>query len=160
MSGYTDQQPPEQVEESTPNQAIPSNIAQAPPPIVDLSDDRKAWDTIILCSLLPNLSGRPMSPTQIADAINVRDRRTAAPIGPNSVTHMLEMAQSPSTRKRYPGTCKYEKWKGVRERLAARNGVKDVNDKEMEKAFLIFSDTVRVLNLIKLSGVGVAGWYV
>ena len=47
----------------------------------------------------------------------------------------------------------------MRERLAARNGVKDIDDREMEKALLIFSDTVRVLNMIQLSGMGVAGRY-
>ena len=93
-----------------------------------------------------------MTPAEIAKAINFRDQRTAAPIGPNSVDHMLEFAKSPRAQELYPKTCGYKKWEGVRDRLAARDGVRDGDDKDMAKAFSVFWETWQNLNFVKLSG--------
>ena len=100
-----------------------------------------------------------MSDADIANVINLGDERTDCPIGPETVTHMLKIAESPSERELHPETCGYEKWEGVRERLAARNGVRDGGDRDMAQALLIFLEALRNLNLIKLCVIGVAGRY-
>lgn len=145
ISGNTVQCPPQQIKEPPPDQTLPSNMSQLllAQPIKDLTHDQKAWDTIIVCSLLSKPFGRPMSPADIANALNVRNQRTTkTPIGPESVNHMLEIALWPSTRKLYPETCGYETWEGVRDRPAARHGVRDDGDEEMVEAYRLFSEHV------------------
>ena len=92
-----------------------------------------------------------MSPAEIAKAINFRDQHTAAPIDPNSVDCMSQGAQS-DVQRLYSETCGYKKWEGVRDRLAARDGVRDGDDKEMEEAFALFCETLRILNFVESSG--------
>ena len=90
-----------------------------------------------------------MSPAAIAKAINVRDQRTTAPIGANTVDHMLEIAKSPRTQELYPETCGYKKWEGARDRLAAGDELGDGDDKE---AFSLFFDTLQIVNSISWGG--------
>ena len=114
------------------DQAIPSNTAQAPPPIhfrpharsTNVGYKHRLLPLVELLEKVP-VTHRPTSSAT---------KRTAAPIGPESVTHMLEIAKSPSARDLYTKTCGYEKREGVRERLAAR----DSDDVQMEKAVSIF----------------------
>lgn len=136
-------------EDSRPDQTIPSTIAQnAPaPPIVDLTDDQDAWDTIIICSLLGQLFGRSLSNVEIANAITNRDKRKGTPLGPESVEHMLEIAKLPTTQQQFPGTCQYQKWEAVKDRLVERKGVRDGNDADMWCAHILYKDTLRLLNM-------------
>ena len=93
-----------------------------------------------------------MTPAEIANVINFRDQRTAAPIDPKSVDCMFKGAQSRHVQRLYSETCGYRKWEGVRDRLAARDGVRDSDDKDMEKAFSLFCETLGILNFVESSG--------
>ena len=69
---------------------------------------------------------------------------------------MLEIADWPHRRKKYPETCEWEKWEGVRDQLAGRNGVRDDNDKDERKAYSIFSEAVRDLALVEVCSIDTA----
>ena len=99
-----------------------------------------------MCSLLSEPFGIPMSNAEIAQAINIRDKRKTSPIDANTVDCMFKDAQSLRVQNRYPGTCRYKKWEAIRDRLAARNGVIDGNDQEMGDASLIFNGMLKILN--------------
>ena len=89
-----------------------------------------------------------MSSAEIAKAINLRDRPMAPPIGRKAVDDMLKNAKSPSVQEKYTATCGYKKWAGVKERLAARKGVRDPDDGAMEEAHLIFDVTWETLEMM------------
>ena len=143
MSGVAVQNTAEPVKEPTPDQAIPKNGAQAPQRIIDLSHDQKAMDTIIVCSLLSEPFGVPMSNAEIAEAINIRDGRKDSPIGANTVDHNLQFAPSPFTQKHFPETCRYKKWEAVRNKNPKPIWVGNGEDKEIEEAFTLWSETLR-----------------
>ena len=112
-----------------------------------------------MCSLLSKLLKRHMSPTEIANAMYVRDKSIAprrARISAETVEHIFEIAKSPSGPEIYPTACRYKKWEAVRDRLAARNGVIDGNDEEMGDASLIFKGTLAALKMIESLGIGAA----
>lgn len=141
-----------EAEDSTPDQTISSITARnaRAPPIIDLTDDKDAWDTIIICSLLGKLFGRGMSSVEIAKAITIRDKCKGAPLGPDSVEHMLEIAKLPSTQQRFPETCQYQQWEAVKDKLAASKGVRDGKDVDIWRAYILYKGTLRLLNLAEL----------
>lgn len=141
-----------EAEDSTSDQIMSSITAQnaRAPPIADLTDDQDAWDTIIICSLLGQIFGRSMSSVEIANAVTNRDKLKGNPIGPDTVEHMLEIAQSPSIQQQFPETCQYQKWEAVKDKLAASKGVRDGKDADMWCAHILYMDTLRLLNLAPL----------
>ena len=144
MSGYAVQHPPEQVEESAPNQDIPSNIAQASPPIIELCQNQKAWDTIIVCSLLSVPFGIPMSYPDIAKAINSRDERKDSPIGADTVSYMFQIALSQTVQKRYHKTCRYKKWEAVRNKPVKTIWDGNGEDVEIKEACTLYLEALRI----------------
>ena len=131
----------ERVREPIPMQAIPSRldkIARASP-IIDLRDDEKVWETVIVCYLFGKSFKRALTSDDIAQAINIRDHRTNAALKPDTVENMFEIAKLPSDIRPFPKTCRYEKWKAAKDRLAARKGLGFGADADVKKAFEIFS---------------------
>lgn len=91
-----------------------------------------------------------MSSVEIAKAITIRDKCKGAPLGPDSVEHMLEIAKLPSTQQRFPETCQYQQWEAVKHKLAASKGVRDGMDVDILRAYILYKDSLRLLNLAEL----------
>ena len=110
--------------------------------------DRHTWDTftIILCSLMNGLFGGIISSQEVADVINARDGRIDDTLGSDSVRYMFEAAKLPEFQEAV--ACQYQKWAGVKNRLEARKGERDFNDKDEQSAWILYSETLMTADLI------------
>ena len=144
-----------------PDQAIPFNIEDTDlvglPPIkiplfLGVSGDRHTWDTVILCSLIKCLFGRIISSQEVANVINARDGRIVDALGSDSVRYMLEAARLSQFQE--ATTSQYQKWAGVKNRLEARQGQRDLNDKVEWSAWILYSETLMTADLIASGRLG------
>ena len=144
-----------------PGQAMPFNIEDTDlvgllpikiPLFLGVSGDRHTWDTIILCSLTNGLFGRIISSQEVADVINARDGRIDDALGSDSVRYMFEAAKL--TQFQEATTCQYQKWAGVKNRLEARQGQRDFNDKVEWSAWILYSETLMTADLIASGRLG------
>ena len=135
-----------------PDQAMPFNIEDtdlvvlAPikrPVFLRVTGDRHTWDTIILCSLMNGLFGRIISSQEVADVINARDGR---------IDDVFEAAKLPGYQEGM--ACQYQKWAGVKNRLEARKGERDFNDKDERSAWILYSETLMTADLIASGRLG------
>ena len=112
------------------------------------SQDGHNWDTIIVCLLLGDLFGGTPTHKDLANVITARDGRTYAPFEPDNVVGMFQIARMPRARQEFPMTCRYEKWKAVKKNLLARNGRRDLDDKDEMAARVLYIEALTTLNMI------------
>ena len=98
-----------------------------------------------MCSLLSEPFGIPMSNAEIAQAINIRDKRKDSPIDADTVDDMFKGAKLPSVQILYPETCRYRKWEAVRNKPPAAIWLGNGEDTEVREAFTLWSETLRIL---------------
>lgn len=92
------------------------------------------------------LFGTFISSQEVADVINARGGRIDDALGPDSVRYMFEVAKLPELQK--ATACQYQKWAGVKNRLEARKGERDFNDKDEWSAWILYTETLMTADLI------------
>ena len=138
-------------------------LASNAPLNIHFTRHRHNWDTIIVCHLLKDLFGRPISSEEVTQVIKARDglEGTLSEYGAcnpedclwsEDVESMLMYAQDPAVQHLYPITCQYCKWERVASRLWERkgksDGTMDVRDREELNAFVIYNETLTTANLL------------
>ncbi|KAF6219474.1 hypothetical protein HO133_003941 [Letharia lupina] len=139
-----------------PQQAWPSlpSLSDAETMVRQALENRHTWDTIILCTLVDDLFGRPIYSKEIASVISVRDGRTNVPFHTAIVVYMFDIAQLPFIEEVCPLTCRYKKWEEVKNKFMARNGQRDYDDMEEMSAWILYNETLTTANLIASNQLG------